>query len=385
MDFPITSGKQERAIKVTIYGPEGIGKSTLASQFPDALVIDTEGGGTSQLDVRRLPTPTSWKMLEQEVDYVIQNPGLCKTLVFDTADWAQKLCFLAVCEDNGTDGIERIGYGKGYVYASEKFGKLLGKCDKLISKGVNVVFVAHAIQRKVELPEESGAYDHWELKLQQKHIAPLLKEWSDALLFATYKTIVVDTKTDMAGNVKGKAKGQERVIYTTHNAAWDAKNRYGLPAKIPMKFEALAPMFGNTPKAAQTVTKPAEPPKPAKADNPAPKPAKPDKKPQSAADEPLPEGFKAVTGSVAKEVAEAFPDSVEKDPYAGVDERLADLMKAAKLLPWDVEQVCQSRGKAAFGQKLKDYPAALVNWVIKFWDKVKPMAQDAKKQESLPL
>ena len=40
----IISGKLNRAQKVVIYGSEGIGKSTLAAQFPSPLFIDTEGG-----------------------------------------------------------------------------------------------------------------------------------------------------------------------------------------------------------------------------------------------------------------------------------------------------------------------------------------------------
>ena len=39
----LTSGKIDTAIKTVIYGPEGIGKSTLAAQFPRPVFIDTEG------------------------------------------------------------------------------------------------------------------------------------------------------------------------------------------------------------------------------------------------------------------------------------------------------------------------------------------------------
>ena len=38
----ITRGRKARAQKVVIYGPEGIGKSGFASQFPDPVFIDTE-------------------------------------------------------------------------------------------------------------------------------------------------------------------------------------------------------------------------------------------------------------------------------------------------------------------------------------------------------
>ncbi|MEE1299148.1 MAG: AAA family ATPase, partial [Acutalibacteraceae bacterium] len=43
MAFNITRGVIPTAKKVVIYGPEGIGKSTFASRFPDPVFIDTEG------------------------------------------------------------------------------------------------------------------------------------------------------------------------------------------------------------------------------------------------------------------------------------------------------------------------------------------------------
>ena len=63
----IIRGKIKKAKKVVIYGPEGIGKSTFAANFPDALFIDTEGS-TNSMDVARLPRPTSWTMLLEEID-----------------------------------------------------------------------------------------------------------------------------------------------------------------------------------------------------------------------------------------------------------------------------------------------------------------------------
>ena len=43
----IESGLEKRPLKVVIYGAEGIGKSTFASQFPEPLFLDTEGGTSS--------------------------------------------------------------------------------------------------------------------------------------------------------------------------------------------------------------------------------------------------------------------------------------------------------------------------------------------------
>lgn len=237
--IPITRGKVESAKKVVIYGPEGIGKSTLASQFPDAVFIDTEGS-TKELDVARYPAPMSWNDIITDVeDTAAEAP--CKTLIIDTADWAEQFCIKAVCQKNGVGGVEDFGYGKGYVYVSETFAELLRACDKCIEAGINVVFTAHAMMRKFEQPDEMGAYDRWEMKLSKK-VAPLLKEWADMVLFCNYKTDVI---TDQNTKSK-KATGGRRVVYTSHHPCWDAKNRYGLPDQMEMSFDGIAHLFTNT-------------------------------------------------------------------------------------------------------------------------------------------
>lgn len=235
----ITRGVIQKAKKFAVYGPEGIGKSTFASKFPDPVFIDTEGS-TSSMDVARLPRPTSWEMLMEEIDYVKNDPHVCGTLVIDTIDWAEQLCVEFICAKHQKDGIESFGYGKGYIYAKEEFGRFLNRLSDVIETGTNVVLTAHAQMRKFEQPDEMGAYDRYELKLGTKtssQTAPLVKEWSDALLFANYKTysIAVDDK-----GKKHKAQGGKRVMYTSHHPCWDAKNRYGLEEELPFDYAEIA-------------------------------------------------------------------------------------------------------------------------------------------------
>ena len=187
----IQTGRIIRPQKIVIYGSEGIGKTSLAAQCPDPLFIDTEGG-SAHLDVRRTQKPQAWEELMVMVKEVATTPDLCKTLVIDTADWAETLCTEFICRKFGQPGIESFGYGKGYSFLAEEFSKLLKFCNDVILSGKNVVITAHAKMRKQELPDEQGAFDRWELKLS-KQTAPLLKEWGDALLFLNFETYVVAT------------------------------------------------------------------------------------------------------------------------------------------------------------------------------------------------
>ncbi len=251
----IITGVMPKATKAVLYGPEGIGKTSFAAKAPNPLFIDTEGS-TTRLNVRRLPAPQSWAMVLEQVQWVIYNPQVCSTLVVDTADWAQRLCTDAVCARLKISGIEDLGYGKGYAYVYEEFGRLLNLLDQVIDRGINVIVTAHAAMRKFEQPDEMGSYDRWELKLnnsQKCSIANMVKEWADMVLFANYETIVVKNE-----NKKGKAQGGQRVMYTAHHPCWDAKNRFDLPEKLPLDYEKVAHCFLQP--AANAATAPTESP-----------------------------------------------------------------------------------------------------------------------------
>lgn len=249
----LSAGRLKCPVKTVIYGPEGIGKSTLAGCFPGAIFIDTEGS-TRHMDVIRIdPAPVGWTELKEMIRSLAspQYTSGYQTLVLDTADWAEMMCAKQLCASKNVAGIEDFGYGKGYTYLAEEFGKLLNLLDDIVQAGRNVVVTAHAAMRKFEQPDEMGAYDRWELKLQKK-TAPLLKEWADMVLFATYKTVVVNVDGQGAAKGKNKVQGGSRVMYTSHHPCWDAKNRFGLPEEIPLDYAAIAhviPVFDDEPSA----------------------------------------------------------------------------------------------------------------------------------------
>lgn len=240
----ITKGVVATAQKVVLYGPEGIGKSSLAAQFPDPLFIDTEGS-TNNMDVARMDKPSSWQFLQQQVDFV-KNTRPCKTLVIDTIDWAEHLGIQFVVSRGGKTSITSFGYGDGFVQLEEEIGKFLNKLSDLVEIGINVVLTAHAKIVRFEAPDEMGAYDRYELKLGNKttaKTAALVKEWADMVLFLNYKTFSV--ATDDKGK-KFKGQGGERKMYAVHHPAWDAKNRHGLPDEMPMDYGQIAHIFNET-------------------------------------------------------------------------------------------------------------------------------------------
>lgn len=229
----LSSGKIKRPQKVVIYGPEGIGKTTLASKFPNPVFIDVEDS-TDHLDLMRTPKPTSWSGLMETIKE-FTRPGWHdrKTLVIDTADWAAMLCCRHICAARSLEGIEDFGYGKGFVYLEEEFGRMLDLLSRCRDAGMNIVILAHSQMRKFENPDESGAYDRFEMKTH-KRIAAIIKEWADMVLFANYRTFVVEE------DGKKKVKGGARTLYTCHHPCWDAKNRHGLEDHFDMEYEKIA-------------------------------------------------------------------------------------------------------------------------------------------------
>ena len=322
----IISGKIQKALKVVVYGPEGIGKSTFASHFPNPVFIDTEGS-TNGMNIDRTPKPTSWEVLNSYVRELAGSKKY-KTIVIDTIDWAEQLCLNAICDKYNKTGIEDFGYGNGYVYEREEFGRFLNLLQDVVDSGINVVLTAHAQIKKFEQPDEMGAYDRWELKLGKKtasQISPLVKEWADMVLFANYKIHSVAVDKD---GKKHKAQGGKRVMYTTHNPCWDAKNRHDLPEETDFDFSQIAFLFEE--ENAQQIEKPAR--------------NEPEKKEKTPAEE---------IGNLEDfEPVEDKPIVIPEDIPKG----LADLMRQSKVSEEEIRHVVSDQGYCPLDMPISNYP-----------------------------
>lgn len=232
MSLKITKGLKPTAVRAVFYGVEGVGKTSLAALLPEPLFFDLEEG-SHQLDVARVSID-SFATLESSLAHLAVDTQGYKTLVIDSADWAERLRSEALLKKHAKKSIEDFGFGKGFVMLAEEMARALEMCDALVHRGLNVVWIAHAKTVRVSPPDMVDGFDRYELKMS-KQVAPLFKEWADLLLFANYETIMVKGND---GRVKGSG-GQNRFLHTERNAAWDAKNRYGLPPMLPMVHGSL--------------------------------------------------------------------------------------------------------------------------------------------------
>lgn len=380
----IIRGKIPCAKKVLIYGPEGIGKSTFASRFPEPVFIDTEGS-TKDMDVARFEKASSWTMLLDQVRYVKMNPSVCRTLVIDTADWAEQMCVANLCARYGKKGVEDFGYGNGYVYAKEEFGRFLNVLEEVVDAGVNVVLTAHAQMRKFEQPDELGSYDRWELKLGKKtssQTAPLAKEWADMVLFANYKTwsVAVDDK-----GKKRKTQGGARVMYTSHHPCWDAKNRYGLPEEMPFEYESIRSIIEGGNQTAAKREQPAEPvitsPSAPPVQTPTPPPA------EKIPEQPVQQTMDLTPPANEGSVGEAFTGKMSDfEPDARIPKALRDLMISNNVNEWDVQRVVEARGYFPGDMPVYDYPKDFIEGVlVGAWDQVYAMIKEMNEKEAIPF
>lgn len=234
----VVKGKIKKPVRVLLYGVEGVGKSTFAAGAPSPIFIGAEDG-TSELDVARFPEPQSWNDVIDAVEVLRTGQHSYKTVVIDTLDWLEPKLHSFVCQNrpdkNGArhSSIDNYPYGQGIGLVVTEWRALLAALDALrAQRGMNVILLAHSTIKPFKNPTEDD-YDRFELALLTKS-AGVLKQWPDAVLFATFETLV----RKVNGTSKGVSTGA-RIVHTERRAAWDAKNRFYLPETIPLDWAAF--------------------------------------------------------------------------------------------------------------------------------------------------
>ena len=156
-----------------------------------------------------------------------------------------------LCKHYGVSSIEKVdgGYGRGYIQALSSWRKVIDYLTALRDdRGMMVVLLAHAKVEKFEDPE-APTYDRYSPRLN-KHAAALTAEYVDGVLFAT-RRIITRTESGSFNRSRTLAAGQgkdggERILRCVGGPSCVAKNRYNLPAELPLDWSALVAAISGT-------------------------------------------------------------------------------------------------------------------------------------------
>lgn len=230
----------------TIYGNNGVGKSTLAASFPASIFLDLEDGSkhldVSRLESKELKTVASIRAILKEL---MSPKAEYKTVVIDSIEALESVIYDDICKDSKVDSIELAmgGYGKGIVRSREIMREIMMDLQALKEFGITSILVGHSHTKKHSDPNTNQEWDRTVMRANDK-LAAVVKDLSDNVLFATFK---VFTAKD---NGKTKAVGDgQRVMYTQWRPSFDAKNRLELPLELPLSYDAFVEACEKKPEA----------------------------------------------------------------------------------------------------------------------------------------
>lgn len=222
--------------RIVLNAVEGWGKTTAGAHADGAAILmaDGETGYETLVQAGRVPsvpvaTVSSWADLIGLIDAIQAEPGDVKNVVLDALGGFERMCHTHVCKrDFQGDWSERgfLGFHKGYEMSVNEWLILLARLDRLrTAHDIGIIMLSHSRIRPGRNPLGED-YDRYETEAHPKTWGVTAK-WADAVLFGTFYTV---TKRD-GQRAKGIG-GADRVLYTEHRDAFDAKNRFGLPPVI---------------------------------------------------------------------------------------------------------------------------------------------------------
>lgn len=229
----VRTGRREVPLKLCIYGAAGCGKTTLASQAPDALVYCSEAGA-EQLDVARLDAAETWPGVLEDMRTLEGVDHPYKTIVIDTLDALEPTVVQHICKAAGKESLGDLGYGKGFVELANQWRLFLGALERLQAvRGMHVITIAHCHVKPFNDPTH-GQYDRYVPKLQEK-IWNLTSEWSDIVGYAAFELAPIAKDGQRTRAITTGA----RVLHTVKGSGFEAKNRYGITEPMPLSWGVL--------------------------------------------------------------------------------------------------------------------------------------------------
>lgn len=209
---------------VFLYGLPGVGKTTLASQFPKSLILGFEQG-TNALDNVYVQPISTWSEWNTVLRQLCNNKALkekYETICFDTADMMWDILVRKICAEHDVTRLGEIGWGQGYDEARQEF---LSGLDQLSKSGYGIVFISHSTE-KVFKNEKGEDYT--------KIVPALPNRPFD----------IINKMVDIVGYIREveTEEGQrERYIYFRGDDRYLAKSRFKyIEPKVKFSYEEIA-------------------------------------------------------------------------------------------------------------------------------------------------
>lgn len=224
--------------RIVLNAVEGWGKTTAIAYAPKPAIImaGDETGYDTLLGKGLVPaiqktSVSKWQDLLNLLSDIEASSDLpFRTLGFDALNGFEKMCHTFVCARDYQNEWGDKGFGsyqKGYDTAINDWIGFLSRLERIRNKGIMIVIAGHVQIRPYKNPLGAD-FDRFVSDVHQKTWG-ITAKWADAVLFGNFITVTDEDKKTKRSKGIG---GSDRIIYTERRDAFDAKNRYAMPAEI---------------------------------------------------------------------------------------------------------------------------------------------------------
>lgn len=247
----VSTGAQQAGQRIIIAGVEKVGKTTLASAAPGALLIPLEQGSAA-IPVAKTPMLETWEQIESFCEELLAAAQQGKiprgsSLVWDSATALERAIDSYTLRSDPDysakkgKGVTMIsahgGYGKAYEVSRQTFDRWLRYQDALAYHGgINIIVTCHCFASRVVDPAH-GEFDRWDLLLHSPKnnktygIREYITQWADLIGFLHEPMFVM--KAEGNSNLsQARSKNEGRVLAIDREPAWVAGNRYFMTGTI---------------------------------------------------------------------------------------------------------------------------------------------------------